>query len=389
MGKTIHIHLLDAGFDESKVKRDEGGKFSHSAAAAAHTKQAKFHHNEANKAPPLSPAESAHEEAMMAHTKAARLHTRADVDPIHASRAHTASKEAHAASGSIGGKQEAKPVRSPMAQANRNETAKQLKEDRGILRQPADPNRMKSLAREAAEANVGAAKERVAARTKSPDDELVSMPMKGGGKETLHAIPKPPAGVPGGPQPGKGPVDLDTQSRKDAPPNLSPRQAMLREMGSPRYADRPAASTHKLTDIKPINVQETLAKLNKTTPEGQALRKGLAAEVKGDRDKAKQVPPDESRKVQQDHGDVFQRKAYEWTSPHLDGVPSAAVSSYPEFTHKEVYGTHRGSTPVGSDFTPEFAKKGHAAFVLKQSDGTRHVVHTEGSNYARYHAVVK
>ena len=62
---------------------------------------------------------------------------------------------------------------------------------------------------------------------KDPDDELVSV-KQGGGPEKTHAIPKPPAGVPGGPVKGRGPVDLGAP-RTD-------RQAMLREMGSPRYS---------------------------------------------------------------------------------------------------------------------------------------------------------
>lgn len=48
-------------------------------------------------------------------------------------------------------------------------------------------------------------------RTVPDDDELVTMKMAGHGPEKQYAIPKPPPGVPGGPQPGRGPVDLGNQ----------------------------------------------------------------------------------------------------------------------------------------------------------------------------------
>lgn len=86
------------------------------------------------------------------------------------------------------------------------------------------------------------------------------------------------------------------------------------------------------------------------------------------------------------HSSKMERKAPEWNHKG-PGVPSADVSHFPEFSHKEVYG-HENKTIPNQDFHKDFAANGHQGFVLKHPDGKRSVVDTQGSNYARYHAPV-
>lgn len=80
------------------------------------------------------------------------------------------------------------------------------------------------------------------------------------------------------------------------------------------------------------------------------------------------------------------RKAGDWSEGET--VPADHVKHFPEFSHKEVYGHDRPTTPVGSDFHPDFAAKKHTGFVVKNHKGERHVVDTQGSNYARYSSPV-
>lgn len=70
-------------------------------------------------------------------------------------------------------------------------------------------------------------------------------------------------------------------------------------------------------------------------------------------------------------------------------VPASALGGVPEFTHSEVYGRDGHTTPVGSDFSPDFKEKGHQGFVIKHKNGKRSFVDTQGYGYARYHAPVK
>ena len=82
------------------------------------------------------------------------------------------------------------------------------------------------------------------------------------------------------------------------------------------------------------------------------------------------------------------RKGADWKH---DGekVPASDVGKFPEFSHKEVYGHEDKTSPAASDFSKEFAAKGHQGFVLKHPDGKRSLVDTQGGNYARYHAPVE
>jgi len=442
MGKNIHIHLLDAGFDESKVKRDEGGKFSEMR--RVHARKLEEHREAWNKLGPGHEKSGSHMIAEGMHIEANR---------------HYAEAARHSAAGDRHG---LVAIHAKMGAHWAAEAAK-VEREGAAGSPPTHPEAKK-------EAN--------------PDDELVSMKMKGTGEEKLHAVPKPPAGVPGGPKPGKGPVDLDTQTPKKPDPSVhfnaanahaekaaegdekGMSSALIRLHQQAQYHHEQAgqflqlankasgaaaalrmnqhrdhvtqarqheaaiaarnkgaasarqtsevaaampkgqAPAKKLTDIKPINVTETLAKLNKTTPEGQALRKGLAAEVKADRaaktgptgspslgagegPREQFVAVDRANELQQDYNESFERKASEWApADSAASVPAASLSGYPEFTHKEVYGHERETSPAGSDFTPAFTKKGHVAFILKHPDGQRHVVHTTGSGYARYHAAI-
>lgn len=88
------------------------------------------------------------------------------------------------------------------------------------------------------------------------------------------------------------------------------------------------------------------------------------------------------------HGEKFNRKESEWQH---DGekIPASDLSGVPEFSHKEVYGNDGNSSPAGTNFSPNFAKQGHRAFVLKHPDGKRSYVDNEGFPYARYHAPVE
>jgi len=91
------------------------------------------------------------------------------------------------------------------------------------------------------------------------------------------------------------------------------------------------------------------------------------------------------------HGDKMVRKGSEWDHKGIGGkkVPASDVVGLPEFSHKEVYGHDKKTSPAGDDFSKEFAAKGHQGFVLKHGDGKRSVVDTQGSSYARYHAPVE
>lgn len=95
--------------------------------------------------------------------------------------------------------------------------------------------------------------------------------------------------------------------------------------------------------------------------------------------------------VAKKHDDKMERKASEWGHDGYEGkkIPASDVAGAPEFTHKEVYGHDRKTSPAGTDFSSEFAAKGHTHFVMKHPGGQRSFVNTEGGNYARYHAPVE
>lgn len=177
MPRQIHIHIhrgrtADA-FEESKVKRDAGGKFATTGAGSHgdhehHFEQGEHHAREAQKMAGKNPAAAkAHEDASNAH--------------------HNASEHLKAAmSGRAGSMQ--------TAQKFANE---------------ANSHAAKALA---ARGGAGYLMPKAVVKASDPDGELVSVKMHGGsGSEKQYAIPKPPAGTPGGPQPGRGPVDLGTQ----------------------------------------------------------------------------------------------------------------------------------------------------------------------------------
>lgn len=86
----------DADFDESKVKRDEGGKFS----AQQHSAKASEHEAAAAKSEKGTPAHQAHTEAAQAHTLAAQhITTGTGWAQHHSAKAMQASQKASAAAG--------------------------------------------------------------------------------------------------------------------------------------------------------------------------------------------------------------------------------------------------------------------------------------------------
>lgn len=313
MAKHIHIHLptTDAGFDESKVKRDEGGKFAqqashHAARSAEHTAAWKRHGTAAEISGAHMVAEGLHNEASRHYSEAARHHAAGNKDhaDMHAKLgAHWASEAAKIEKNGFNGSPPTHPEKP---------AAPQLSDRQAMLREMGSP--------------------RYSGRTPpNPDDELVSVPMAGSGKEKTFAIPKPPAGTPGGPVKGRGPVDLGNKENADrqAKPAVSPEQKKV-----------------------PLSVA------------------GI-------------------RKLQDRWDDAFESKATSWASPKSDdAVPATEVAHYPEFTSQQVYGGPGATVPAGTDFAPSFSKLGHAGFIIRHPNGDRHVVHTEGYDYARYHAPI-
>lgn len=107
-GKSLVTQAFrDAGFDEGKVKRDEGGKFSasqHTAAAEEHSKQAAEHASKAHEAGSVRDdhrhrnAEDYHTEAAQAHTEAAAHLKSGKENHPSAAAAHAATKAAKEAS---------------------------------------------------------------------------------------------------------------------------------------------------------------------------------------------------------------------------------------------------------------------------------------------------
>lgn len=106
---------------------------------------------------------------------------------------------------------------------------------------------------------------------------------------------------------------------------------------------------------------------------------------------ARPVPAQKVNAISDKHSEALISKSPEWDHNGFRGkkVPASDVAGLPEFSHKEVYGHDSKTSPSGSDFSKEFAGKGHQGFVLKHPDGKRSFVDTQGYNYARYHAPVE
>lgn len=105
---------------------------------------------------------------------------------------------------------------------------------------------------------------------------------------------------------------------------------------------------------------------------------------------ARPVPAQKVNAISDKHSEALISKSPEWDHNGFRGkkVPASDVAGLPEFSHKEVYGHDSKTSPAGTDFSKEFAGKGHQGFVLKHPDGKRSFVDTQGYNYARYHAPV-
>lgn len=102
------------------------------------------------------------------------------------------------------------------------------------------------------------------------------------------------------------------------------------------------------------------------------------------------LSPEQVSAVFNKHAAKFARKSPEWNNgagARAGKIPAADVQHAPEFSHHEVYGTD-SSSPESSDFSADFAAKGHQGFVVKHPSGQRHFVDTQGYGYARYHAAI-
>lgn len=129
--------------------------------------------------------------------------------------------------------------------------------------------------------------------------------------------------------------------------------------------------------------------LQKAHVKGYTRKDGTFVKEHDDsRQAAQPVSADRVNAIHDQHSDLMHRKETEWQHD-AKKIPAPAVSGLPEFSHKEVYGHNRDVSPVGGDFSPEFAKQGHQGFVLRHKDGKRSFVDTQGSDYARYHAPVE
>lgn len=113
------------------------------------------------------------------------------------------------------------------------------------------------------------AKKKMSEAKGDPDADLVTM-KTGGTTEKTFAIPKPPVGTTGGPQAGRGPVDLGNQ-----------RQAKPREMGSPRYTGQSFLPKVKMSQARaPAGATESAQeKWSKLHAEYKALYKKSSSEA--------------------------------------------------------------------------------------------------------------
>jgi hypothetical protein len=68
-------------------------------------------------------------------------------------------------------------------------------------------------------------------------------------------------------------------------------------------------------------------------------------------------------------------------------IPEELVKNTPEFSFEEVFGKDE-ATPL-SYYTDDFAKKGLQYFVLKDKNGNKFLVDTQGYKYSRYYAPIK
>lgn len=145
----------------------------------------------------------------------------------------------------------------------------------------------------------------------------------------------------------------------------------------------------ELTEYRGEAADEDLAKSH---VKGYTRKDGTFVKEHDDSRQAAQpqqpVSADRVNAIHDQHNDLMHRKETEWQH-NAKKIPASAVSGLPEFSHKEVYGHNRDVSPVGGDFSPEFAKQGHQGFVLRHKDGKRSFVDTQGSDYARYHAPVE
>lgn len=160
---------------------------------------------------------------------------------------------------------------------------------------------------------------------------------------------------------------------------------------SPDHSDDLAEADKQEAELAEYRDEAAGEDLAKSHVKGYTRKDGTFVKEHEDGRQAAQpkqpVSSDRVNAIHDQHSDLMHRKETEWQHD-AKKIPASAVSGLPEFSHKEVYGHNRDVSPVGGDFSPEFAKQGHQGFVLKHPDGKRSFVDTQGSDYARYHAPV-
>ncbi len=160
---------------------------------------------------------------------------------------------------------------------------------------------------------------------------------------------------------------------------------------SPSHADDLAEA-----DRQEEELAEYEGQLSKAHVKGYTRKDGTFVKEHDDKRQASQpeqpsarpVPSQKVNALSDKHDDAMYRKEPEWQHGGKK-IPASDLAGFPEFSHREVYGNDGRSSPAGTNFTKEFADKGHQGFVLKHPNGKRSFVDTQGNNYARYHAPVE
>lgn len=159
---------------------------------------------------------------------------------------------------------------------------------------------------------------------------------------------------------------------------------------SPDHKDDLAEADKQEAELTEYRGEAAGENLAKSHVKGYTRKDGTFVKEHDDSRQAAMQPvtADRVNAIHDQHRDLMHRKETEWQHD-AKKMPASAVSGLPEFSHKEVYGHNRDVSPVGGDFSPEFAKQGHQGFVLNHPDGKRSFIDTQGSDYARYHAPVE
>lgn len=177
------------------------------------------------------------------------------------------------------------------------------------------------------------------------------------------------------------------ESKKDL---VAEHERLVDVLRSPDHNDDLAEADKQEAELAEYRGEAAGENLAKSHVKGYTRKDGTFVKEHDDSRQAAMQPvtSDRVNAIHDQHRDLMHRKETEWQHD-AKKMPASAVSGLPEFSHKEVYGHNRDVSPVGGDFSPEFAKQGHQGFVLRHKDGKRSFVDTQGSDYARYHAPVE